>query len=95
MHISLSGAAAFWETGRRGMARKFKDITHEYNSDFEKLISDHSHNQLHSVCNYTVIRPAYAYTSQCFNEYWRDGVTPGYYAAKPKKRREHRQAEKR
>lgn len=67
------------------MARKFKDITHEYNSDFEKLISDHSHNQLHSVCNYTVIRPAYAYTSQCFNEYWRDGVTPGYYAAKPKK----------
>lgn len=65
--------------------RKSSDIKHEINPDFEKLLRDHEHNQLHTVCDYTAIRPAYAYTSQCFNEHWREGVTPGHYMARLRK----------
>ena len=66
------------------MGAKFKDIEHRYNPEFDKLLDDHKHGQLHSVCDYTVIRPAYAYTKQCMDEHWRDGVIPKKYEARLK-----------
>lgn len=68
------------------MGKKFKDIKHELNPAFDQLIEDHEHGQLHSRCDYSAIRPAYAYTSQCNNEHWKEGITPGKYVARLKKK---------
>ncbi len=64
------------------MGKKFKDIKHELNPAFDQLLEDHEHGELHSVCDYSVIRPAYAYTSQCFKEKWKKGTVPGNYKAR-------------
>ncbi len=64
------------------MGKKFKDIKHELNPAFDQLLEDHEHGELHSVCDYSVIRPAYAYTSQCFKEKWKEGIVPGSYKAR-------------
>ena len=70
------------------MGRKKRSVRgnskHKYNVDFDRLLSDHEHGQLRTRCDYSVIRPAYAYTSQCMNERWKEGVTPGYYTARIK-----------
>lgn len=58
-----------WEESQGGeeedMKRAFKDIKHEMNPAFEKLISDSEHGRLGRR---PVVRPAYAYTSQCFDK---------------------------
>lgn len=64
------------------MGKKFKDIKHELNPTFDQLLEDHEHGELHSVCDYSVIRPAYAYTSQCFKKKWKEGIVPGSYKAR-------------
>lgn len=68
------------------MGRKFKDIKHDMNAAFDRLLQDNEHGQLHSKFDYTVIRPAYAYTSQCNNEHWKEGIIPGKYEARLKKK---------
>lgn len=45
--------------------RAFKDIKHEINPAFDKLISDSDHGRLKKLPS---VRPAYAYTSQCFDK---------------------------
>ncbi len=67
------------------MGKRFSDLRHDFNTEFEKLLNDHKHGELHSVCDYSVIRPAYAYTSICPDERWREGITPGKYVAKVRK----------
>jgi len=64
------------------LGKKFKDIKHELNPTFDQLLEDHEHGELHSVCDYSVIRPAYAYTSQCFKKKWKEGIVPGSYKAR-------------
>ena len=64
--------------GKRGFSR----LKHDFNTEFDKLLFDHDHNELHSVCDYTVVRPPYSYTSQCPNEHWRDPAPPGRLKAK-------------
>jgi hypothetical protein len=68
------------------LGKKFKDIKHEINTAFDELLSDHEHNQLHARCDYSAIRPAYAYTSLCSNERWREGIVPGKYVARLKEK---------
>lgn len=67
--------------GRRKRSVR-ENTKHEINTAFDKLINDHAHGRLH--LGSTVIRPAYAYTSQCFNKDMREGVTPGNYMARIK-----------
>lgn len=57
--------------GKRSVRQNTK---HEINTAFDKLLSDHEHGRLHSPCEYTKQRPAYAYTSQCFDDEYQ--VTP-------------------
>lgn len=52
-----------------------QNLKHEINTAFDKLLSDHEHGRLHSPCEYTKQRPAYAYTSLCFDEEYKD-ITP-------------------
>lgn len=67
------------------MGKKFSSLKHDFNTDFDKLLADYEHDELHSVCDYTVVRPAYAYTSICPNKRWREGIIPGNYKAKVRK----------
>lgn len=67
---------------KRGVRENTK---HKYNTDFDRLLSDHEHGQLRSRCDYSVIRPAYAYTSLCMNERWKEGIEPMHYVARLKK----------
>lgn len=59
-----------------------ENTKHEINTAFDKLLSDHEHGRLNSPCEYTKQRPAYAYTSLCFDEDYSDLAPPGRLKAK-------------
>ena len=69
------------------MGRKFKDIKHEINNEFDNLLNDHHYGHLDSHISFAAVRPPYAYTSLCPDPHWREPATPERLIAKQRETR--------
>ena len=59
------------DVGRKRSVRA--NSKHEMNPAFDRLLSDHEHGRIKNVQK---TRPAYAYTSQCFDKDFQESAPP-------------------
>lgn len=66
-----------------GKRRPSRPEKHDFNPEFDKLLVDFAQGKVSKI-GLDVVRPAYAYTSQCFKKGWESAGPMPKLKAKPK-----------